>query len=276
MTASVLSLLALNRATLARQLLLKRSALPVARAVEQLASVQAQHPDWPRIGLWSRVNGLAPGALEESIRRREVVRGTLMRTTLHIVSAADFWPLSTITLPGRQTQFRLIFKEAADDPRVMARLRPAHEAALAALAERPRTKAELRDVLARAAPRDAAREHDYLWRHFIAVVPLVDVPPVDGSSRYGRSLYTSAAEWLGPPANDAADRQKAMALLVERYLAAYGPASRDDIVAWAGRLTAAQLKTGLTAVEDRLVRLRDEAGRELLDLADAPRPRPTT
>lgn len=272
MTSPLLALRELNRATLARQMLLERAKLPVTTAVERLASLQAQHPDWPRIGLWSRLANHGPDDLAAAITHRKVVRASLMRITLHIVSAADYWPLSTVTLTARQNQFRLIFKEQPTDPGVMKRLRPAHEAAMAALADGPRSMADLRTVMSEAAPKDAARAHDYLWRHFAATVPLVDVPPPDGPARYGRSWYATADEWLGPPAADATDRRKSMTLLVERYLAAFGPASRDDIVSWTGRLTVAELKPALAALDDRLVGFRDENARELIDLADAPRP----
>lgn len=275
MASQLLSLRALNRATLSRQLLLERAELPVRLAVERLASLQAQHPDWPRVALWSRVQGHGPTDLAEAVRRRMVVRATLMRTTLHIVAAADYWPLASVTLPGRQDQFRLYYREAATDERVMNGLRPAHEAALAALAERPRQLAELRTILGAAVPARVARDGHYLWRHFAATVPLVDVPGPDGEARYGRSWYAAAADWLGPAPAGPSKPHEAAATLVERYLAAYGPASRDDLVSWAGRRIS-HLRDGLARLERRLMRFRDEAGRELLDLADAPRPAAAT
>jgi hypothetical protein len=270
MTDPVLSLRALNRATLARQMLLERARLPVPEAVERLAGLQAQHPDWPRVALWSRVSALASQEPARSLQRRQIVRASLMRITVHIVSAADYWPFLFVTLAGRQEQFRLLFKEDPNDRRVMKRLRPAHAAAIAALGEAPRSKAELRTILAAAAPREARRPHDYLWRHFAATVPLVDVPPPDGPARYGRSWYARAVDWLGEPPDVG---EEAIGHLVARYLAAYGPASREDLVAWSGRRIT-DLKPGLAQLEDRLIRFRDDAGRELIDLQDAPRPPP--
>ena len=274
MASQPISLRSLNRATLARQLLLERADLPVATAVERLAGLQAQHPGWPRVGLWSRLHGFGPTDLADALARREVVRATLMRSTLHIVSAADFWSFSALALPVRETQFRLYYKKDATDPRLLKRIRPAHEAALAALAERPRSMAELRTILAGAAP-TVARRHDahYLGRHFIATVPLIDVPPADGPARYGRSSYVSAADWLGRPPSDPSDTQAALALVAERYLGAFGPASGEDFAAWLGRRWT-QVRPGIEALADRLVTFTDETGRELFDLADAPQPSP--
>jgi hypothetical protein len=273
MASQKISLRSLNRATLARQMLLERAELPIATAVERLAGLQAQHPDWPRVGLWSRLSGLGPTDLAEALARREVVRATLMRSTLHIVSAADFWAFSAVTLPVRQNQFRLYFKEEATDPGLIDRLRPAHEAALAALAEKPRSMAELRTVLNAAAPKAAKRHELYLGRHFTATVPLIDFPAPAGEARYGRSSYVSAADWQGPPPPEAVDPQRALALVAERYLGAFGPASGEDFAAWLGRRWT-QVRPGIEALADRLVTFTDETGRELFDLADAPRPSP--
>ncbi len=275
MPEDVLSLRALNRATLARQMLVERARVGVAEAVRRMASVQAQHPGWPRIALWTRIADHGAADLADALARREVVRASLMRVTLHVVYAGDYWHFAAVTRPMRQTQFRLIFKEDPTQSQVKRRLRPAHDAALAALAERPRSMAELRAIMAAALPSLAEREHDYLWRYLTATVPLVDVPPPEGDARYGRSWYATADQWLGPQPDDA-DRPRAIALLVESYLAAYGPASRDDIVAWVGRLSVPEVKGALAALGDRLARYHDESGRELFDLVDAPRPDPDT
>ncbi len=257
----------LNRTLLQRQGLLERFRIPLSAATSRVGSFQAQHPEWPPVAAWSRMSAMAPSMYEAALARRELVRATLMRITLHTVAARDFWAMSRVMLPARQNQFRLLFKEQAADAAVMRRLRSAHEAALAALADRPHTSAELSAIMARAAPDDAHRPNRYLWRHFAAVVPLVDVPAADGTSRYGRSMYATAEAWLGPrPETDPLDD---LALVVERYLRAYGPASTDDLVMWIGRQIGA-LRPGLERLGDRLTRFRDEAGRELLDLADAP------
>lgn len=276
MASQEISLRSLNRAILARQLLLERADLPIATCVQRLAGLQAQHPDWPRVALWSRLEGFGPTDLADALARREVVRATLMRSTLHIVSVADFWSFSAVMLPVRQNQFRLYYKEDGTDPRFLQRLRPAHDAALVALAEKPRSMAELRAVLNAAAP-DVAAAHDdrYLGRHFIATVPLIDFPAPAGEARYGRSTYVSAVNWLGPLPPESSDPQRALALVAERYLGAFGPASGEDFAAWLGKRWS-QVKAGIEALSDRLVAFTDEAGRQLFDLADAPRPSPNT
>lgn len=271
MASQEITLRSLNRATLARQLLLERADQPIATAVERLAGLQAQHPDWPRVGLWSRLSGLGPTDLADALARREVVRATLMRSTLHIVSAADFWAFSAVTLPVRQNQFRLYFKEDATDPGLLKWLRPAHEAALAALAEKPRSMAELRTVLNAAAPKAAKTHELYLGRHFTATVPLIDFPAPVGEARYGRSTYVVAADWLGPAPPETSDMQRALALVAERYLGAFGPASIEDFAQWLGRRPP-QVRSGIHALGDRLVMFTDETGRKLFDLADASRP----
>jgi hypothetical protein len=273
MAEQTLSLSDLNRATLARQMLLQRADEPVPNAVRRLASVQAQHPGWPEMALCSRLASHERSHLAQALQRRQVVRAVLMRITLHIVHADDYWPLWTVALPLVQTQFRLWYREQPTDPPVMKRLAPAHRAALAALADGPRPKAELSDLMAAAQPSEAARDPRYLWRHFAATTPLVDVPPPGGEARYGRSWYALAEAWLRRPAPDPGDRARALTLLVERYLAAYGPATRADISWWAGRLRAAEIRQALEDLDQRVVELRDEAGRQLVDLADAPRPR---
>jgi hypothetical protein len=260
----------LNRATLARQGLLNRLELPLPKAASKLASLQAQHPEWPAVAAWSRVAGLKRGEFEAAIAERKLVRASLMRITIHAVAAADFWAMSNVTLPARQEQFRLFYKEAATDAGLMRKLKRGHQAALAALEERPRTAAEIRGVMEGAlGSKTIARDQRYLWRHFAAIVPLVDVPDGDGVMRYGRSLYAAAEKWLGPrPESDPADD---VSLLLERYLAAYGPASTDDMLMWTGQRIGI-LRPGLERLGDRVVRYRDETGRELLDLAGAPLP----
>jgi hypothetical protein len=113
--------------------------------------------------------------------------------------------------------------------------------------------------------------HRSLWRWFSGAVPLVLVP-FDGEG-YGRARYLPAAEWLGAPPPGGDDPDRAATHVAQRYLAAFGPASVDDYAAYVGRgKRLPRLRRGIEALGDRLVRFRDEAGRELLDLADAPRP----
>lgn len=262
----------LNRATLARQGLLERLTTTVPDAVERVGGLQAQHPDWPRVALWSRLHALAPADVRAALHRRELVRASLMRRTVHTVSAGDYWPVATLVQPFIAEAWRLTFKEDPYDPAVVERLRPAHEAALETLAGRPATGAELTDVMAAAVPHVAsANPRPYLLLHLQAHVPLVIVP--HDAERYGRSFYAAAAMWIGEPPAWATDREAALRFLAERYLAAFGPASVEDFTSYLGRRgSVVERRRALESLGDRLVRFRDDAGRELLDLADAPRP----
>lgn len=263
----------LNRATLARQGLLESlDAASVATAVERVGSLQAQHPEWPPVALWSRSGDGAIAGLAKALEDRSVVRASLMRVTIHVVSAADFWPMSTVCQPMRLEQWRLLVKAHPIDSPIGRRLRAAHAAAIAAMDEAPRSPAEieatLRSELGRAAPDLSNR---LLLRHLAALVPLVHVRH-DGEG-YGRSRYAVAEQWIGPPGAGDTDPQAAADHVVERYLAAFGPATVGDLMAYVGR--RGSLRPWRDAVDrlgDRLVRLRDEDGRELVDLADAPRP----
>ena len=267
-----ISLRELNRATLARQGLLERLSSPIPDAVERVGGLQAQHPDWPRVALWARLDGIAPGDTRASLERREVVRATLMRRTVHVASARDYWPIALFVQASFAEAWRLGFREDPHDPAVMERLRPAHEAAFEALAARPSTGTELTEVMAAAVPQVVSdRPRSYLFFHFLAHVPLVIVP-VD-AERYGRSFYAASTEWLGDPPGWASEPAAALAYVAERYLAAFGPASVEDFTSYLGRRgSLAERREAIDSLAERLVRFQSEDGRELVDLVDAPRP----
>lgn len=240
----------LGRATLARQLLLERAPLGAVEAVEALAGMQAQEPRPPFIGLWSRIRGFEPGELRDALRSGSMLRTPLLRGTLHLVSAADFPLLRGSCQPALDVAARMVRDRAAGSD-----LGAVTALARAALEERPRTSAQMRELMAAAFPGSDARALAYLARMH---VPLALVPGED--------------EWGFP-------RDPALALapagsgdttaLVRRYLAAFGPASPADAQEWSG---VRGLGPAFEALGDELIRLRDEAGRELFDLADAPRP----
>ena len=268
-----LSLRQLNRATLARQgLLTPLPDVPVARLVERVGGLQAQHPDWPPLALQTRLGPAhGPVDLGRARARTSVVRASLMRLTVHVVSAADFWPMSTLTLPFRGTQFRAIFKLDPVTSPLGRRITAAHPAALAALRQDPlaihEIEAILRDQL-RGVPIPPNRA---LWRHFTSAVPLVQVP-FDGET-YGRARYAVAADWLRPPTVAESDPDQAAAHLAARYLAAFGPATADDLAAFVGRgRDPRRWRAAIAALGPRLVEIESEDGRRLFDLADAPRP----
>ena len=260
----VLSRRALGRATLARQLLLDRAHLPPRDAVAHLVGLQAQQPRDPYVALWSRLRAFDPDELGRLLVEREVVRIVVMRATIHLVTADDCLVLRPLAQPvldaelARHPSFAPALR-GMDLEAVMAAARPV-------LAERPRTGPELRAALAERFPDHDPAALAYACRCRLA---LVQVPPRGVWGRTAQVTTTTAEAWLGRPlrADPPIDE------VVLRYLAAFGPASAADVAAWS-RLT------GFREVFDRLRpglrALRDERGRELLDLPGAPRPDPGT
>jgi hypothetical protein len=186
----------------------------------------------------------------------------------------------------RADQWRLLLKADPVDSALARRMHAAHEVAIDALRERPRSSLELDRLMsaevgseATAATRPGWRQPDVrivvraAWRHFAAFVPLVHVPH-EGEG-YGRSLYALAEDWLGTRMPDIgiADARRRVA---ERYFAAFGPASLDDLVAYVGRGKGGVgvWREAVAALDDQLVELRGEDGRTLYDLESSPRPDP--
>jgi hypothetical protein len=273
MPPQTLSLRQLNRATLARQGLLQPLPhAPLARQVQRLGSLQAQHPDWPPLALQSRLGADAPTAdLDRTRSHRSVVRASLMRLTVHIVSAEDFWPMSTLTLPFRVDQWRAWYKlDPATSP-LGRRITATHAAVVAAMEERPLPIHEIEAIMAEQLPDVEIPPNRALWRHVSGALPLILVPYPQEA--YGRARYVTAQRWLGPPTEDQLDPDRAAAYLAERYLTAFGPANADDLAAYVGRgRNIPRYRRTLEGLADRLVHFVDEGGRPLVDLADAPRP----
>ncbi len=273
----VLSLRELNRATLARQGLL--GGLPngsVAATVRRVASLQAQHPDWPPLALHTRLRADRPSPnLTAARRRRSIVRASLMRLTVHVVAAEDFWPMSAVTLGFRWRQWRILYKQDPATSALGRRIMAAHGAVLSAMRQAPLAIHQIESLLAEQLPGVEIPPNRCLWRHFSGAVPLVHAP-YDGEA-YGRQRYLPAAEWLGAPEEGATDPERAARLVAERYLTAFGPASVDDLAAYVGRTEGvSRWRTAVGALGDRLAHFVDEDGRRLVDLADAPRPDPDT
>ncbi|MBA3586092.1 MAG: winged helix DNA-binding domain-containing protein [Chloroflexi bacterium] len=262
----------LNRATLDRQGLLEpMTARTAGEAVQRLGSLQAQHPEWPPIALAARAADPRTADLATALDRREVVRSSLMRITIHVVSGDDLWPMFAICQPLRLTQWRLLAKADPIDSPLGRRMTAAHEVALAALSSGNPTSTELDRLMAReAGPVDAPVQRMY-WRHLSAVVPLVHVP--HAGEGYGRSRYAVASQWLGidQPEIELAEARTRVA---RRYLAAFGPASIDDLAAYVGRGKGgiAMWRDAVAAIGDELVSMTDDLGRTLHDLESAPRP----
>jgi DNA glycosylase AlkZ-like len=260
----MLSLRALNRALLERQLLLRRSELSAFDAIEHLVGMQAQSPLAPYVGLWTRLEGFQPDELVRLMNDREVVRIALMRNTVHLVTAEDCLMLRPLT--------QVIFdRDLRVNTTFAPRLRGMNVGALAAagralVEERPRTNTELGALLQEQWPdRDAAS----LVFAIRSQVPLVQVPPRGIWGKGGQVRCTSAEAWLGRPL----DADPSPEEMVIRYLAAFGPATVKDLQQWCG-LT--RLRDVVERLRPRLATFRDEAGNELFDLPDAPRPDPDT
>jgi hypothetical protein len=256
----VLGRRALNRALLARQWLLERRRISAVEAIEHLIGLQAQAPNPPYFGLWSRLEEFRPGEVVALFEERRVVRIALMRSTIHLVTARDCLALRPLLQSVQERGFQSAygrFLDGLDRAEVAAAGRELVE-------ERPRTFDQLGELLGERWP---GRDRRALAQTCRTLLPLVQVPPRGLWNTSGPAAHTTAEAWLGqslapdPSPDD----------LFLRYLAAFGPASYQDAQNWSGL-------TGLRAVADRLrprlVTFRDERGRELFDLPDAPRPDP--
>ena len=240
----------LNRALLARQLLLERSNAPLPRVLERMGGVQAQYAPSMYIGLWSRVAGLERDAVTRALERRSIVQGTLMRATIHLVSKRDYWPFAVgirrsqrewwLRTHGRDTNSR---KVAANDRKVRR-----------ALTGGTLSRAELEEILGQ--------------RLGLAglFLDLVRVPPSGTWERRRADLYALAEDWVGP---EDANEEDGIDHLVRRYLQGFGPATRNEIADWAG-LDVRSVKPALERL--RLRRFLNEQGKELVDLPRLPLP----
>ncbi len=270
MPTDVLNNRALNRALLARQMLLAPAPLPegpgragaVIAMVEHLAGLQAQAPFPPYYGLWSRLAGFQPGDLAELLVSRQVVRIALMRSTIHLVSARDCLTFRPLLQPALDRSLSTIFGKqfAGLDTGALA------AAGRALVDAEPRTFGELGGLLAADWP---GHPPNALAQGVRVLVPLIQVPPRAVWGSAGQSRHTSAQAWLG----SALDPSPSPGAFVTRYLAAFGPATVADVQAWSGLTRLAEV---VEALRPGLRTFRDEQGRELFDLPDAPRPSPGT
>lgn len=243
----------LNRTLLARQLLLERTAMPIVDTVEHLGGLQAQAPVPPYLALWTRLKPFTVDALSKLILDRSLVRMTLWRGTLHLISVSDVYLMRTALQPELNKWARVAMPPATRveiDFDKLARITREY------VDTEPRTVAEIGAFLEEHFPGAKARE---LSTQAQMLVPMVQVPPRGIWGVGGVPQNVAMATWLGRDLPSAAP----VAELVTRYLRAFGPASLADMQAWS-RLTGLKAH----AAELDLVEYRTEAGKVLLDVPD--------
>ncbi|MEU8341035.1 winged helix DNA-binding domain-containing protein [Spirillospora sp. NPDC048832] len=261
---------ALNRAALARQMLLDRADVPVLDAVARLGGLQAQEPQEPFVGLWSRLRGFDPAELSGLLTGRRVVRMPLMRRTIHLVTADDALAWRARHDAMLRQRVLGVYRRELDG----VDLDELAAAGRAVMDDgQPRTTAELVEAVADRWPAPGRRALGEML--VSALLPTIQAPPRGLWRAKGGVRNVLLSCWLGremdPLPEDEAD--PVGQALVRRYLAAFGPATSSDLRAWCG---LAGLPAAVAALRDELVVFRDERGRKLLDLPDAPRPDPDT
>ena len=247
----VLSTRELNRALLARQHLWRRSDASIPRVLEQIGGLQAQYAPSMYVGLWSRMSGFLRPTLTRALEQRAVVQGTLMRATIHLVSAADYWPFAIAVRQSRREWFLRVYRGEAD----AAEFAAAAATVRSLLAGGPQPRKVLEETVGRR-----------LWSGLGLWLDLVRAPPSGTWERRRADLYAVAEDWIEPVATPL---PAALDLLVRRYLRGFGPASEKEIADWSG-VPRETLRPAL----DRLAlrRVVSEDGTVMVDLPGAPLP----
>ncbi len=247
-TQRTLSERELNRAVLARQLLLGRSKASIPKALERIGGIQAQYAPSMYIGLWSRLEGFARESLTRALERRSVVQGTSLRSTIHLVSPRDWWTWAAATRERRREEW------------LRTRMTSATATKLAGIARTVRARIgdgsidrrELQEMIGLGAPGISAIN---------AWLDLVRVPPSGTWDRRRADQFALASEWIG--LDPAPAKGEATAALIASYLRAFGPATPGQAANWAG-LSIGSVNVALSGLELRHFRSSD--GAELVDL----------
>jgi len=246
----------LNRALLARQFLLERSSLPLLSTIERIGGLQTQYAPSGYIGLWSRMRNFHRDALTTALQQRRVMQGTLLRSTIHMVSARDYWLfLAAITQPRQEWWGRITRKQFGD-----LDMEAASSALREQLASGPRRADELKGVLA------ARGLPPVTWGGVAQWLHMVRVPPSGTWEQRRADLYGLAETWIRPAHHP---ESAGLQHVIRRYLGGFGPASVREIADWAG-IPHAMLLPMLQRLSLR--HFRDEKGKELVDLPRAPLP----
>ncbi|GGH80476.1 hypothetical protein JOD43_002388 [Pullulanibacillus pueri] len=254
----VLSPRALNRALLARQMLLTRVNLSVLDSIERLVGIQSQDPKAPYFSLWTRVEGFRPEDLSHLIQEKKVVRLSLMRATLHLVSSQDSLSLRPLVQSVHEKALKSAFSKDLKDLDLQA----VAESGCALVETNPMTLGELGKQLNKQWP---AVHPAALAAVIRTYVPLIQLPPRGLWGKSGQAVYTSSEKWLGKPSFSNLKIEDP----ILRYLAAFGPATIRDMQVWSG-LT--KLREKVDHLRPQLILFHDDQGNELFDIPDAPRP----
>lgn len=245
----VLTARELNRALLARQMLLQRSTASIPRVLERMGGLQAQYAPAIYVGLWSRMAGLGRAQVTAALERRLIVQGTMMRSTIHVVSASDYWPLMVATDEPRRQWFARVYR----GPYRQADFATASETVRKLLASGPQPRGVLVDAVG-----------NDLWAGLD--LDMVRVPPSGTWERRRADLYGLAEQWIPRPA---VSEDAALEVLIRRYLGGFGPAVATDIGIWAGMPVDRILPT-IERMDLR--RFHAEDGKELVDIKRMPLP----
>lgn len=247
----------MNRAVLARQLLVDRAGASTPAVLEKMAGLQAQYAPSSYIGLWTRRLGMNRGDLDAALEDRSVVQGTLMRVTIHLTSRDDYWPFAA----GLRRARRRMWLRLVNGRRTESEMTELAERTRTVLSSGPMKRSDLLKHLGLDSP---------TWVGVGLWVDLVRVPPSGTWARRRADLYGLAESWVGP---DTADPEQGIDHLIRRYLAGFGPAAMGDLAGWSG-LPASMLAPRLEALDTVL--LKDRSGRDLYDLPDGLLPDPET
>ncbi len=246
----------LNRALLARQLLLERSSLSVPRALEAVGGLQTQYAPAGYVGLWSRLRNFRRDALTEALAKRTAIQGTLMRSTIHTVSRGDYPVLLAGVRSTRRDWWLRVVQRELPNLNMEGVVRVVRQR----LATGPARASELKTLLT------SNGIPPIVWSGLGLWVDMVRVPPSGTWERRRADLYGLADDWVQMRA---VSESAGIELLVRRHLGGFGPAALADIASWAG---LPPVKVAPVVERLRLRTFRDEAGRTLFDLPRAPLP----
>ena len=258
--SEVLSRRELNRALLARQMLLEREPVSAPECIERMAGIQNQEPPTSYYALWSRIEGFELDELTAMIEGREVVRTGCMRATIHMLTADDALWLRPATQPVLERTFKgspntKMLREAGIDPAEVV------AAGAELLTGTALTRVQMTPLLAERWPDADPASLSYAVTFLL---PICQVPPRGVWGESHQATWQTIESFLGRKL----EADPSLELLVRRYLAAFGPATVMDIQSWCGLTRLKAVTEGM----DDLSRFRNEDGKELLDLPDSPRP----